>query len=90
MRRWYRSLLGVFTAAGFLVVSLLSRLPAVRDELAASTSQVGLLVLGVSSGAVTGLLLAGCVVARLGATRTVAAFAVVAAAGVAGAGAVVT
>lgn len=88
--RWRAALFAVFLVSGFLITSLVSRLPTVRDLLDASTGKMGFLILGISSSSVVTLPLSGYVVARLGATRTVAVFSVVAALGLVAAGAVAT
>jgi fucose permease len=80
----------VFVLNGFNFASWAARLPAVRDALSLSAAQVGVLLLIGSIGSLTALPVSGLVVQRLGAPRTVAAFAaanvaglLVAAAGVA-------
>ncbi len=70
-----------FVLNGFAFASLASRLPAVRDALGLLPEQVGLLLLGVSSGALVAMPLSGVVVQRLGATRTILGFAAVNGAG---------
>jgi len=73
----------VFIAAGFAFASWASRIPQVRDELALSPRELGLVLLAVAVGSVISLPLAGLVVARLGTARTVALMAGLAAAGLA-------
>ncbi|GAA2719931.1 MFS transporter [Cellulomonas aerilata] len=80
----------VFVLNGFNFASWASRLPAVRDALSLSAAQVGVLLLIGSIGSLAALPVSGLVVQRLGARRTVGAFAtanvaglLVAAAGVA-------
>jgi len=79
----------VFSLNGFNFATWASRIPALRDDLALSAAQVGLLLLVGSIGSLLALPFVGLVVQRLGAARTVAAFAsastiglIVAAAGV--------
>lgn len=73
-----------FALNGLALSSWLSRVPAVRDELGLSTSEVGLLLLCLSAGAVSALPLSGSLVTRLGPGRAVLAGALVAAVGLAG------
>lgn len=61
----------VFVVNGFAMASWISRVPAVRDELALSSAQLGLLLLCLSAGAVTALPLSGGVVQRVGPARAV-------------------
>lgn len=66
-----------FVLNGFAFASFASRLPAVRDALGLAPENVGLLLLGVSTGALLAMPLSGLVVQRLGATLTILAFAAV-------------
>ncbi len=65
----------VFVLNGFNFASWAARLPAVRDALSLSAAQVGVLLLVGSIGSLAALPVSGLVVQRLGAPRTVAAFA---------------
>jgi predicted MFS family arabinose efflux permease len=71
----------VFVFNGLVFASWVSRLPAVRDALALSPGQLGLLLLCLSAGSVVGLPTSGPLVARLGPARTVLAGASVVGAG---------
>jgi MFS family permease len=62
----------VFALNGFVFASWMSRLPAVRDELGLSPAGLGLLLLAVSAGSLTGLPLAGRLCDRFGSRRVVA------------------
>ena len=66
-----------FIGSGFGFASWASRIPAIRDELDASPSTLGLVLLAVAVGAVTALPLSGLLVNRFGTARTVAVSAVV-------------
>lgn len=66
-----------FVLNGFAFASFASRLPAVRDALGLAPENVGLLLLGVSTGALVAMPVSGRVVQRLGAKRTILAFAAV-------------
>jgi MFS family permease len=68
----------VFAVNGFVFASWMSRVPDVKEQLALSPGQLGLLLLAVSAGALLGLPLAGLITRRLGATRAVRAAMVVA------------
>ncbi|HSO70927.1 MAG TPA: MFS transporter [Arachnia sp.] len=61
----------VFAVNGFAFASWMSRVPDVKELLALSPGQLGLLLLAVSAGALCGLPLAGLVTRRLGAIRAV-------------------
>jgi fucose permease len=73
----------VFILSGFAFASWASRIPQVRDALGLSPRGLGLVLLAIAIGSVVSMPLAGVVVARLGAARTVAIMAVIAAVGVA-------
>ncbi|MDP9396615.1 MAG: hypothetical protein M3P96_01705, partial [Actinomycetota bacterium] len=61
----------VFAVNGFAFASWISRTPAVRDRLDLTSSQLGLLLLCLSVGAVAALPASGHVVHRLGPARSV-------------------
>jgi len=71
----------VFALNGTVFASWVSRLPAARDALGLSTSQLGLLLLCLSVGSVLGLPTSGPLVARFGPARTVLGGTLVVAAG---------
>lgn len=71
----------VFFLNGFNFATWASRLPAVRDGLEFSEAQMGLLLLVIAVGSLVALPLAGMVVERLGAKRTVTVFALLNATG---------
>jgi len=73
-----------FALNGFAFSSWLSRVPAVRDELNLSTSQLGLVLLCLSAGAFVALPSSGPLVTRLGPARAVLVGAVVVASALAG------
>ncbi|PZE26039.1 MFS transporter [Curtobacterium sp. MCBD17_028] len=68
-RTWRNAVFVVFTLSGLDMATWLGRVPSVRDSLHASTSEMGLLVLGMSVGSIVGLSAASHIVARLGARR---------------------
>ena len=61
----------VFIGSGFIFSSWASRIPQVRDGLHLSPASLGFLLLAIAAGSVVSLPLAGMVVARLGAARTI-------------------
>ena len=76
----------VFAANGLVFSSWISRIPAARDALGLTTSQLGLVLLAMSTGAVLALPSSGLVIIRLGAARTVRAAVLVGTVGLAIAG----
>jgi fucose permease len=64
---------GAFAANGVMYAALVSRVPALGSELGLSTAELGLLLLWLSAGAVSGLPAAGLLVQRLGGSRGVTA-----------------
>jgi MFS family permease len=61
-----------FVGSGFSFASWASRIPQIRDALAASPSQLGLILLSVAAGSIIAMPLAGMVVNRIGAARCTA------------------
>lgn len=72
--RWTYGVLVIFALLGGAFGSWLSRLPAVRDHLGASTFEMSLIGLTLATGSVIGLILSGRTVSLLGARRTLALF----------------
>ncbi|OOC54500.1 MULTISPECIES: MFS transporter [Nocardiopsis] len=64
---------GAFAANGVMYAALVSRVPALGEELSLSTAELGLLLLWLSAGAVSGLPTAGLLVQRVGGSRGVTA-----------------
>ncbi|HEU5008350.1 MAG TPA: MFS transporter [Jatrophihabitantaceae bacterium] len=64
-----------FIGSGFAFASWASRIPQVRDQLRLSPGRLGLLLLSIAAGSLLALPLAGPVVHRFGARRTVAVMA---------------
>jgi MFS family permease len=71
----------VFAVNGLGIASWAARIPAVRDGLGYSEAEMGLLLLTGALGSVLALPLSGMISSRLGAARSVVAFAAVCAAG---------
>lgn len=69
---WRNSMFVIFALCGIGMASWVSRVPAVRDSLGASTSEMGLLIFGIAAGSIFGLLLSSHIIARLGARTTMA------------------
>ena len=76
-----RSVFTVFVLSGVLISSTLSRVPQIRDALRLSPGRLGLLLLTAAVGSLVSLPLAGTVVQRIGAARTVSVMTLVAAVG---------
>jgi len=69
---WRNAMFVIFALCGIGLASWVSRVPAVRDALGASTLEMGVLIFGVALGSILGLLGSSHVIARLGARRTMA------------------
>lgn len=78
-----RAVYVAFIGSGFAFASWASRIPTVRDELGATPGELGLILLAVAAGSLIALPLAGLVVTRLGAARTIIIMAIVLALGLA-------
>lgn len=61
------SLLALFFLPGITIASWVTRTPSIRDALAASTAQMGLVLFGLSIGSMLGILASGPLVGRFGA-----------------------
>jgi MFS family permease len=83
LRAGVRATYVAFIGSGFAFASWASRIPQVRDHLSLSPARLGLVLLSIAAGSVIALPLAGPVIHRLGSQRTVAAMAVLLAAGLA-------
>ena len=70
-----------FIGAGFAFASWAARIPQIRDRLHLQPSELGLVLLSIAAGSVIALPLSGPVLTRLGSRRTVAAMALLVAAG---------
>lgn len=70
-RRWGLGILVIFTTVGFGFGNWLARLPGMRDHLGATTVEMSILGLMVSSGSLLGLFFADRAIGRLGHKRVV-------------------
>lgn len=86
VQRAMRAVFVAFIASGFAFASWASRIPQVRDTLGLDPSRLGLVLLAIALGSVVALPLAGLVVTRLGAARTILSMSLLLAAGLATAG----
>jgi MFS family permease len=68
---WRNAVFVIFGLAGIGLSSWVSRVPAVRDYLHASSSEMGLLLLGLSAGSILGFILSSRVVTTLGAKDSI-------------------
>lgn len=73
-RAWTVAIFAIFFVCGISLASWMSRIPAVRDSLGASTFQMGMLIVGLSAGSMFGLASSSHVIARVGAQRTMLVF----------------
>jgi len=80
-RRWRNAMFVVFAACGFALAAWVSRTPAVRDGLGASTAEMGWLIFAIAGGAIFGLTAAGVVVGRYGVRPVIRIALLIAAAG---------
>lgn len=71
LRAWHRAILVFFAVIGVVGSSMMVRLPLVREILAVTVGELGLLLVAGSVGAMTGLMLVGKFIAHRG-TRTAA------------------
>jgi fucose permease len=83
LRSWRNAMFVVFAACGFALAAWVSRTPAVRDTLAASTAEMGWLIFAIAGGAIFGLTSAGWLIGRFGARPVIRTALVTAAAGLA-------
>ena len=65
------ALCAMFFIPGLAISSWVTRTPAIRDALSASTAEMGLVLLGLSLGSMTGILSSGPLSARLGTRRVI-------------------
>ncbi|WP_130799320.1 MFS transporter [Streptomyces otsuchiensis] len=82
IRRWRLSLFVFMLLVGVSMSSWIVRTPAVRDALQASTAQMGLVLLGLSVGSMSGILSSAAMVRRHGGRTTMAVGGVLVVAGV--------
>jgi MFS family permease len=71
---WRNAIFVVFALNGFGAAAWISRIPSIRDHLRLEVDQVGLLILGVSVGAIIGMVLSSHVVHWLGERRVILFF----------------
>src|SRR6185437_13161703 len=83
LRAWRNALFVIFIVSGLFLSSWVSRVPGVRDSLHLKTDVVGLILLGVSIGAIVGLVVAPPLQARVGTKAGIAIVVVAAAIGLA-------
>jgi MFS family permease len=67
LHAWRNAIFVIFVLSGLALSTWVARIPGVRDDLNLSTSGVGLLILGMSVGAILGLVASAPVLTRLGA-----------------------
>ncbi|MFI5955958.1 MFS transporter [Cryptosporangium sp. NPDC051539] len=78
---WRNAVFAVFALNGFGLASWMSRVPAVRDALGATTAQMGWVVFAIAVGSIIGLSSASHLLAGIGSRRTIALAVIVASLG---------
>lgn len=73
-RWWTIATFAIFFICGIGMASWMSRIPAIRDSLGASTFQMGMLIVGLSCGSMVGLAASSHLIARYGAKRIMLCF----------------
>jgi fucose permease len=76
----------IFAINGIAFATWMARVPGLRDNLAISTAEVGLFLLGGAVGALSGLALSSHIIAWLGSRRTIAGFALLSLVAIGGVG----
>jgi len=79
---WRNALFVIFALCGIALASWVSRTPAIRDAVGASTWQMGLIVLGAAAGSMVGLVLSSHLLARFGPIATIRATMILSAVGI--------
>lgn len=69
---WRNGIFAIFAVCGIGIASWMARIPAVKDALDINTAQVGVLILGIAVGSITGLFAASHVIASFGTRRSMA------------------
>jgi fucose permease len=82
-RKATNAVYAVFILNGFMFASWASRIPQVRDGLELNPQRLGLVLLAIAIGSLISMPLAGLVIARLGAARTVSVMSLIGATGLA-------
>ncbi|TPW78485.1 sugar MFS transporter [Schumannella sp. 10F1B-5-1] len=67
---WRNAVFAIFAVNGFAMATWVARIPAVRDDLGIDPARVGILIAGLSAGAIVGLILSSHVLALLGGRRS--------------------
>jgi MFS family permease len=83
IRRWRLSLFAFTFIVGLGIASWVTRTPAIRDAVEASTAGMGLVLFGLSVGSMVGVVASGRLVSRIGSRSVIAAGAVLVVAGMA-------
>ncbi|MDR9396523.1 MFS transporter [Pontimonas sp.] len=86
LRRRRLGVYWIFAINGIAFATWMARVPGLRDNLAISTAEVGLFLLGGAVGALSGLALSSHIIAWLGSRRTIAWFALLSLVAIGGVG----
>lgn len=70
---WRNGIFAVFAVCGIGIASWMARMPAVKESLAISTADVGVLIFGLAVGSIAGLLASSHLIERFGARPVMAA-----------------
>src|SRR5690606_33049553 len=68
--RWRSAIFSIFLINGLVIGALLSRMPALREELSGTTATVGLVLFFMSVGSTSGLILSPILLKKLGARNS--------------------
>lgn len=90
VRAWRNGIFVVFALCGIGIASWMSRTPAIKAELAVSTTEIGILIFAIALGSILGLLASSHLLARFGGRVVMASCFVTAPVGLALAGVAVT
>jgi fucose permease len=88
--RWRNGIFAIFAVCGVGIASWMARMPSVKDALHISTADVGVLILGLAVGSISGLLASSHLIERFGARLVMAVCLVVGPLGLTAAGVGVT
>ncbi|MET3803678.1 MFS family permease [Nakamurella sp. UYEF19] len=83
---WRNAVFGIFGLCGIGLSTWVSRTPAIRDSLGATTAEMGWIVFGLAAGSIVGLVLSSHVLITFGSARTIAGAMIGGAVGLAAAG----
>ncbi|MFB9662561.1 MFS transporter [Glycomyces mayteni] len=86
LAHWRNAVFTIFALSGFVFANWAARVPNIRDILGASTQEMGFLILGMSGGAILGLVASSHVITHIGVNKAIRWFLAAAAVGLIAAG----